>query len=105
MNELWGLFVMVLAQAHLTYLLLKAELLRPLRERLARLGPRTAYLLQCPVCLGVWSALGVVLLPSPVVQVLAIAGAGSVVYELKEKYAPCVTCSTSKSVGNWRVVL
>ena len=104
MNVSSSLFILVLAQAHLTYLLVKAEILRPVRERLSKLGPRTAYLLQCPVCLGIWAAVAVMALPSLISTALAIAGAGSVVYELKEKYAPCVTCSTSKQAGNWRVI-
>ncbi len=101
MIGLSSLLILSLAQAHLTYLLLKAEILRPLRERLGKKRPKLQYLLQCPVCLGVWAAVVVLLVPSLISLGLAVAGVGHAVYEFKEKYLPCHTCTSGKSTGNW----
>lgn len=49
-------------------------------------------------------ALGVLVAPSPIVNLFAVAGAGSIVYELRQKYAPCESCSPREEPGKFKLI-
>lgn len=108
MVELSNLFGLMCAQAQLTYLLVKAELSRPLREVLAKRSPRLEYFVNCPICVGVWTAgvvVGIETLGwSAINSILAVSFAGSVAYELRAKHAACAACESTSPPYKWRVV-
>ena len=98
MNGWSGLIVLPLAQAHLTYLLVESSLALKVRPRLPKLLQE---LFSCPVCTGFWVALA--LSKADPVLTLAVGFLGSVAYELKARYAPCLACKNQTKVGDWKV--
>lgn len=79
-----------LAADRLTRLLMEDEISRPAREAFQRWaldgGHGTLlYLSTCPWCLSLWAAGAILLLPKKVRRALAVAGAVSIAYEVRER--------------------
>jgi hypothetical protein len=103
---LFSYIVLSLAQAHLTRILLTAEILSKPRAWLQGKHPLLQKLLSCPMCTGFWTALlGAIAFPvaSIPLDTLTIAGLGFTIYMLVE-LLPCDKCSHSEPSGEFRVV-
>ena len=93
------------AAAHLTLLLLKAEILTKPRNLLKRML-LFKRLLECPLCLGMWVAMAMSLLwlLSPLaVEVIAVAGLAHMIYLYRDKNFPCPECERKVNNGGYEI--
>ncbi len=79
-----------LAVDRLTRLLIEDEITRPARERFQRWAldgdhGSLLYLSSCPHCISLWAAGAILLAPRKLRRALAIAGAVSIAYEIRER--------------------
>ena len=105
MSKLPMLITASVAAAHLTLLLLKSEILTKPRTLLKRL-PLLKRLLECPLCLGWWVALGMSLLwllYPLVVEVIAVAGLAHMIYLYRDKNLPCPECERKVNNGGYEI--
>ena len=72
----------VLAFCMTLYLIMESDILNAPRRRLLQNDFFRA-LLNCPICSGVWASAFIILAPSKLVSILALAGANMLFWKLK----------------------
>lgn len=105
MSRLPMLITASVAAAHLTLLLLKADILSKPRNLLKRVS-LLKRLLECPLCLGWWVATATYLMaslwPLPI-EVLAVAGLAHMIYLYRERNLPCPDCEKKAKNGDYEI--
>lgn len=101
--QVWLMACLGVAQGQ--YLITRSSIMEKIRPRLPKF---LRELTSCPICSGFWLSLmfSVMLWPVDVGIVgrsLALGFMGDVLFQLKEKYLPCKSCSTQINLSNWKV--
>jgi hypothetical protein len=81
------------------YLTVDSSLSLKLQSKI-RLPNILKVLWSCPVCVGFWVALA--LTGFKPVETLVVGFVGSVLYETKERFAPCKQCKNTVTTSGWK---
>ncbi|MGH9523058.1 MAG: hypothetical protein ACRD3E_11065 [Terriglobales bacterium] len=92
---------MALIQTHLLLLLRTSKLTRPLLQKAASRSPLLRELVTCPLCLGWWLSLALVLplrlrsssVVAALLEAVAVASLGHLITLARERFLPCDGCS------------